>query len=583
MGALYFGGKVTIPFALALLFTFLLTPPVRLAEKTRIGRLPSVVIVMILAFSAFGALVWVGAEEFAGILIELPHYQANIQTKLDKLTKPGASRVSKGIATIQTLANELSPDALTQPNQTRRQPVPVEIVPSRPGAMDSLSWLGGSVAGALATAGAVIIFTLFMLLKRVELRNRLFTLFGISRIGVVTAAMDDAAKRVSSYLLTLLMVNSIYGLLLGVGLYLIGVPYAIFWGVLAVFIRFVPYVGTLIVATCPFVLSLAVFDGWRRPVLVLGLWAIIEGAISGMLEPLLYASRAGISSLAILISAIFWTILWGPIGLVLSTPLTVCLVVLGRHVPQLEFLSILMGEEPELAPQARYYERLLASNEEEARAVIEQCAKERTLLEVYDSVLIPALSLAEQDRYQGTLDDEQHRIVCQATGDLLEDIGGETEDLEAKSASPASPLSILCIPARDEADELAGVMLTQAVRTGGYNIKTLPAGYVGDALAAVMRERPKVLIISALQPFAISRVRSICRRARQRIKDLKIIVGLWNAESGFEALQTRLGTGCPDYIVGSLAQAELQLKLLADQSAEGRSEGSKPQQPQAVS
>ena len=369
---LYLGRDVAIPFTLALLFSFLLTPPVALVERTKLGRLPSVVLVMLLAFSAFGALGWVGAEQLTGILTQVPEYQANIQKKLDRPRAPGSTRLSEAIESIEAMATNLSPETAAANQRKGRAPIPVEIVRQHPSVLDGLSVVGGSLEGFVATAGAVLVFTLFMLLKRVDLRNRLFSLSlqGLGRIHMVTAAMDDAACRVSSYLLSLLTVNSCFGLLIGTGLY-IGLPYFVFWGVLAIFVRFVPYLGTLMIAAGPFVLSLAVFDGWTKPLLVLGLWASVEAVITGFVEPYLYGSRTGISSLAVLISAVFWTVLWGPIGLVLSTPLTVCLVVLGRHVPQLEFLYILMGDELVLAPEAHYYQRLLSLDEDEAREVVE--------------------------------------------------------------------------------------------------------------------------------------------------------------------------------------------------------------------
>lgn len=571
VAALYLGREVAIPLALAVLFSFLLTPPVALLERTRIGRPAAVITVMLLAFSGFGALAWIGAEQFAGIVTELPGYQANIQRKLDALRSPKSARLSAAINSLETIAAQISPEAKATANAKKRQaPVPVEIVRSHPSPLDTLGVVGGSVAYFLATASAVVVFTLFMLLKRVDLRNRLFGLFGLGRINKVTLAMDDATRRVSSYLLTLFAVNSLYGTLLGTGLYFIGVPYPIFWGVLAIFIRFVPYLGPLAILACPFVLSLAVSDGWRSPLLVLGLWLLLEGTISSLLEPYLYGMRAGISSLAILISAVFWTMLWGPIGLVLSTPLTVCLVVLGRHVPQLQFLYILMGDEPVLAPHANYYQRLLALDEDEARTIVEEYTKGKTTAEVFDTLIIPALALAEQDRHEAGLDDDQQKLIYSTTRDVIEEFVENTESIDTAAAPrELSVLSILCIPARDEADELVGLMLAEALRPAGYNVKTTPAAFVGDLLATVTSERPDVLIISALPPFAVSHARSICRKARQRIKDLKIVIGLWNtAPDQLSALQESLGRGCSEYVVTSLAQLELQLKFLIEQSAQ---------------
>lgn len=536
-------------------------------ERSKIGRPASVAVVLLLAFSGFGALAWIGTEQFAGIVTELPHYQANIQLKLNGLKNPASARLAAAIGNLENMASQLAPEAKGETKAQKGQaPIPVEIVRPHPSIWDSLGLVGGSIAFVLATSGAVIVFTLFMLLKRIDLRNRLFGLFGLGRINQVTLAMDDAANRVSRYLFTLLTVNSLYGVLLGTGLYFIGVPYPIFWGVFAIFVRFIPYVGALTILACPFMLSVAVSQGWQTPLLVLGLWVVLEGTVSSVLEPYLYGSQAGISSLAILISAVFWTMLWGPIGLVLSTPLTVCLVVIGRHVPKLGFLYILMGDEPVLAPHASYYQRLLALDEDEARTIFETFVKGKSDAEVFETLLIPALALAEQDRHEAALDDDQQKLIYGMTRELAEELREASEEVSAAIAQPPScPLSILCVPARDEADELVAIMAVDALRSAGYDVKTTPAAFMSDRLETITRERPDVLIVSALPPFAVSHARSLCRKARQRMKDLKVIVGLWNtgAEQLGEMRET-LGTGCSEYVVSSLAQLELQLKFLTE-------------------
>jgi CheY-like chemotaxis protein len=294
----------------------------------------------------------------------------------------------------------------------------------------------------------------------------------------------------------------------------------------------------------------------------------VELIISSIIEPWLYAARAGISSLAILLSAAFWTVLWGPIGLVLATPLTVCLVVLGRHVPQLEFLYILFGDEPVLPPEASYYQRILTLNEDEAREVLDDYLKEKSLVELYDSVLIPALSLIEHDHHNGTLDENRQKFIFRATREIIEDLPEELPAVEAKE-TPRSDISILCVPARDEADELVGLMLSQVLGWSGYNTRLVPAGFVKDMLATVARERPDVVFISALPPSTISHARSICRRVRQILPGTKPVIGLWGTREEIGALQERLGPECSDHVVNSLSQAELQVRLLFPVANEG--------------
>ena len=599
------GKEVVIPLTLAVLLSFLLTYPVTWLERLRLGRVVSVVIVLVVAFSAAGGMIWVGTQQLAEIIAQLPAYQRNIQRKLDRVRNPAGSGFAKAAQTIQQIQTELSPSeaAAKQQDMASRArlraghqppttaPVPVQVVKDKPGPFDALGVISGSVVRFVGTGIVVAILTLFILLRRGDLRNRLFRLFGQRRINVMTTTMDDAASRVSRYLLTQSIVNSTFGLLLGTGLFFIGVPYPVFWGAAAAVLRFIPYVGTLTAGMCPFVLALAVFDTWKQPLLSLGLFAGVELTTSGVVEPWLYATRTGISSLAILLSAAFWTLLWGPIGLVVSTPLTVLLFVLGRHVPQLEFLYILLGDEPVLSPDAYYYQRLLAMDEEEARTVAEDYLKEKPLIELYDSVLIPALAMAEQDKHENQLDDEREKCIYETTRELIEELGEEqTAQLQNADAPPstAPQLSIVCVPVRDEADELGGLMLAEILRTSGHRVDVIGIGFVEEMLAKVTKAQPDVLCISAFPPFAIGHARSLCRKARQSFPGLKVVVGLWGSSADPKTMQRRLGSGCSEYVVHSLAEALLQLKLFTEQmqspvnetpdhQAEERAEPSEPQ------
>ena len=571
IAALYFGKELLIPFALALLLTFLLTTPVTWLERLRLGHAAAVVIVLILTFSAAGGLLWLGIEQLTGIVQSLPQYRDNIRHKLQALRSPAGPGLVNAADTLKNLKNELGANTLKAekpPEQIARAqsrahpspatPVPVEIVRHDSGILESLGLVSASLAHYLAMAAAVVVLTLFMLIQRTHLRNRLFGLFGQGHLIRMTTALDDAATRVSRYLLTQLLVNSAYGALLGLGLYFVGLPYAPFWGVMAALLRFIPYLGTFIAGACPFVLSLAVFEGWQRPLLTLGVFAVIEIATSSILEPWLYATRTGISSLAILLSAAFWTLIWGPIGLILSTPLTVCLAVLGRHVPPLEFLYVLLGDEPVLTPEVRYYQRLLAMDDDEAAEIAEGVLKEKTLAEVYDSVIIPALSLAEQDRHENRLDHDRAAFVFQSTGELIDELGDRhlTDSEAEEHALETPPLSILCLPARDTADELAGMMLVQLVRRDGHHAELLHLGDSGANPARIKREHVDMLFVSALPPFAVFHARAACRRARQANPKLKIVLGLWNSVVPAEQVAERLGKTTCDSIVTTLAEAQ---------------------------
>jgi hypothetical protein len=304
----------------------------------------------------------------------------------------------------------------------------------------------------------------------------------------------------------------------------------------------------------PLLLSMAVFDGWSKPLLVLGLFVITEVAVSNLVEPMLYGAHTGISSLAIVMAAIFWTAIWGPIGLVVSTPLTVCLLVVGRHAPQLRFLHILLGDEPPLTPESRFYQRLLAMDYEEAREVLQKCLNEMSLEELYENVLIPALGLAEQDRHQNLLQDENERFISQSTRELIDELweprNGETAlesegvrgETTLRAAAPDSTrsLNILCVPARDEADEIVGTMLAQLLQRAGHQAECLEVGSAEHMLAQIPKQKPDLVCISALPPFAIPAVRALYGRMHGQNPDQKIIVGLWHFSGDSTKLARRL-------------------------------------------
>lgn len=579
---LYFGKEVLVPFALALLISFLLATPVSWLETLKLGRAASVFIVLIIAFSLAAGALWMGAQQMSEMMSDLPRYQENIRRKIEAIRKPTGPALSKATAGLQQITTILSGDSspveketLPTANLGRKKatkqppiptPVPVEVVPHRTSTLQSLGLISTSLVHFLAQAAAVIILTIFMLMKRSDLRNRMLRLWGKGHLALATTAMDDAATRVSRYLLTQSLVNATFGMLLGFGLYWIGVPYSPFWGVLAALLRFIPYIGTWVAGTCPLLVALAVFEGWSRPLLTLGLFVAIEATTSALIEPWLYATRTGISSLAILVSAAFWTLLWGPIGLVLSTPLTVCLAVLGRHVPRLEFLYVLLGDEPVLAPEAHYYQRLLAMDEDDAAEVASSFLKEHSLTELYDCVIVPALSLAEQDRHEDRLDEERQKCIYNTTRELIEELGerektiAEPPQMLRRSEEPS--LTICCLPARDEADELVGLMLAQLLERSGYKAQAIALGPVEQMLDRLVETDPDVLFVSALPPLALTHARSVCRRAQQRLSDLKIVVCLWNAGTELERVKERLGGDCSENVMTTLAQAESEAGIL---------------------
>jgi hypothetical protein len=414
------------------------------------------------------------------------------------------------------------------------------------------------VLAPLGRAGFVLIFAVFMLFKREDLRNRFLRLAGLGRLNVMTQALDDASGRVSRYLLMQLLVNASFGTVFGAGLYLIGVPNPALWGVVAGILRIVPYVGTTIAATLPIALSLAVFDGWLRPLCVFLLVAGLELIIANFIEPWLYGAKVGISSLALLVSAVFWTVLWGPAGLLLSTPLTVCLVVLGRYVPQLSFLHVLLGDEPALAADAQVYQRLLAMDQVEAHTIVEGLLKGRPLVELYDSVLIPALSLAEQDRHKGAIDTAREEFLFLSINEMVVEFSEyQLEDRSSEDAAVRLNARILCLPAHDRADEVTAAMLAQLLEQKGFPTLSLPiAGSSPDEwLASLEAGGSDVICIAALPPYAFAPARAMCKQIRARFPELKIVVCIWGFSGDTLKAMARFERVQPDRFSTSLAEA----------------------------
>lgn len=585
IAALYFGRAIFIPIALAVVLTFLLTPFVTWLERCRLGRIPSVFFVLALSFLLIGSVSWKVSGQVMETVGQLPSYRNNIHRKIQSLRVPKDGDLSKAAATVRDLSRELaaaSPQDSSstldrslrgkEQNTQPARPIPVQVAEPQSDELDYARAFIGPLVSPFETAGMVMVFTLFMLVKREDLRNRLIRLAGQGRLHVMTEALSDGSQRLSRYLLLQFLINVGYGLLFGVGLYFIQVPHALLWGALAVVLRFLPYVGTLIATALPVALAVAIFPGWHQAILTFGLFVILEVVISSFVEPWLCGAHTGISSLAILVTSIFWAMLWGPVGLILSTPLTVCLILLGRYVPQLEFLEVILGDEPVLAPEAHYYQRLLALDEEEANNIAHAHLKEKPLASFYDSVLIPALTLAQQDRHMDALDEAREKFIFRSTRGLIEELGEGEMDLPTPSSEQDGALEsgvmnaelpameIACVPARDEADELVAMMLAQLLQQSGFSARPIPLGTVADMLTQVSDPDLRVVCVSALPPSAFGQARSLCRRLRTRSPKMRIILCLWNSNDGTK-VEERLGSEWADAVCTTLAEGLAQARL----------------------
>jgi predicted PurR-regulated permease PerM len=628
IAALYFAQEVLIPLALAMLLSFLLTPLVQRLEGWRVPRVPSVIVVVTLALGlvvGMGYIVW---NQVIDLTNNLPRYQRNIQAKVERLRPSGEGLVGKWrkaaedinkavVATPATTRGATSQPAVggqPPPNPapvvvSSRTPIAAAVPPSSQpaGTQNNPMWVIstapprtpiemlqttlGPLVPTLGTAGIVIVFTIFMLLAREDMRDRLIRLIGRGQLTVTTQALDDAATRISRYLLMQSIVNGTYGIAIALGLWLIGVPNPLLWGLLCAILRFIPYIGPWIGAAFPILLALAEFQGMRQVLLTVGLFLFIELLSNNVMEPWLYGSSTGLSAVAVLVAAAFWTWLWGPIGLLLSTPLTVVLVVLGKYVPSLSFLNVMLGDEPVLARHARVYQRLLAFDQEEAFEVVREEVAKTNLEDVYENVLVPALALAEQDRHKGDLDERRQRFIRRSMRDMIEELGeehrtqlvktaaarteekardvvavvpsgadatpahkpGSSGDGRGQTASdePRPPdrlvlpkdcvVNVVLLPAHDEADEIVNLMLQQLLELRGFcafsvSVEKLASEMLGEIEA----KRADLVVVSALPPAAVTHARYLCKRIHARYPEASMVVGLWTFRGNLEKARQRV-------------------------------------------
>ena len=536
IAVLYWAQAVLVPFALALLLTFVLTPPATWLERL-IGRVPAVLVVVTLVFTALGLAGWGLTRQLTHLADDLPGYRANIRAKIADVRGAGKGGA---VEQLQDTIQDLKEDLGTSEPPAGTPAQPVVVTPEPAAGISGFTWLG-PVVGRLGTAGLVIALVMFMLLERRDLRDRLIGLLGQGRLAMTTKAFDEAGSRVSRQLLMQSLVNFVYGVCAGVGLYFLGVPYAFVWAALGAALRFIPYVGPVLGAGAPIVISLAALEGWVGPLMVVALFVVLELFTNLVLETVLYAGAAGVSQVALLVSVAFWTWLWGPLGLLLATPLTVCLVVLGKHVRGLEFLGTLMADTPALAPEYTYYQRLLARDQSEASDLVDRYIRTNQPASVYDALLLPALNYAERDRLEGRLSTDEEATVIDATRELISDAG---ETIRTSSAEPAAesvtpellrarePLRVVAYPANGAADELALTMLSDLARELPIAIDVTGSRLLASELVLQLQQhKASVLCIADLPPSPPSKTRYLVKRVRAALPELRIVVGRWAPEA----------------------------------------------------
>jgi len=570
IATLYFGREILMPIALAILLSFVLAPLVGLLQRMRVPRGLAVVSVVIMAFAlifAMGSLLATQLTQLAG---DLPRYQSTISDKIQSFRETTASRgtLERASGMLKDLSKELdkpkdAASALGSKTPTLA-PVPVEVRQPDPGALESLQSLISPLLHPLATTGIIIIFVIFILLQREDLRNRLIRLAGSHDLQRTTAALNDAAGRLSRLFLIQLLLNGTFGLVIGIGLWLIGIPSAILWGILAAVLRFVPYIGAAIAAAFPLALAVAVDPSWSMLLWTLALFLIVEPIVGHVIEPMVYGHSTGLSPVAVVASATFWTALWGPIGLVLATPLTVCLVVLGRHVERLEFLDVMFGDRPALSPPEIFYQRMLAGDPTDAAEKAEEFLKERSLSSYYDEVALKGLQLAQVDAERGALDRERLVKIRDAVSEFANNLAEQddrpppkvssTTDAEATSAvesvaedAPYENLPVLtkddlpldwqgehpvlCVAGRSPIDEAAAIMLGQLATAHGLPAR-VEAAEVLSTTNVFRLDTSGVAMVCLIYMDASSpaHMRYSVRRLRRKLPKATIILGCWMKE-----------------------------------------------------
>src|SRR6266436_6734944 len=573
--ALYFGREVLVPIALAVLMSFVLAPPVRRLQDWYVPRILAVILVVLVAFAAIFSLAGLMVSQVNQLAIDLPQYQSTLREKITSLrgTAAGTGTLERASDVLRDLSKELDkprgnmapPTPLSIDGSPSGKPIPVEVKQPDPGALQTLVSLISPLVYPLATTGIVIIFVIFILLQRQDLRNRLVRLAGSGDLQRTTAAMDDAGQRLSRLFLTQLALNGGFGLVIGTGLWFIGVPSAPLWGLLAMILRFVPYIGAVISAIFPLVLAAAVGPGWTMVLWTAALFLIVEPIVGQVVEPLLYGHSTGLSPVAVIASATFWAWLWGPVGLILATPLTVCLVVLGRHVDRLKFLDVMFGDQPALSPAELVYQRVLARDPVEAAEQAQKYLKEKPLLAYYQEVLIEGLKLAQADAERGALDHERMLHIRDAVAELVDDLAGHEDKPEPATQSDAKadeqmPLAqidkteaslsrrvkelperwrtktpVLCVPGSGLLDEAVALIVAQLVARQGIGARAEQADALSMSRIFSLDTKDVALVCLCYVENATSaQIRYAVRRLRRKAPDAFILVTMVGQASNID-------------------------------------------------
>ncbi|MBN8417785.1 MAG: AI-2E family transporter [Verrucomicrobia bacterium] len=549
IAALYLGREILVPLALACLFTFLLNPLVKRLCRWGVPRVVSLGVVTVACFSTLALVAWLLGGELANLADDLPNHRFNIQRRIESVQKIGETgiikRLRQFVGDVSQTSTPSDSDGVrpSAPPPPAPAPAPAPSAPSAPSASrqdgqtmlaKALNVVVSTLTDALGMAAVVILFVVFMLLRLDDISQRVVRLVGYSRLTLTTKAIDESGDRVSRYLLMQGTVNAIYGLVLGIGLTLIGIPYVLLWGVLAAISRFIPYVGPWIVTVLLVALSLAIFDGWSQPLLVIAFVATLELLTNMLLEPMLYGHSVGLSDFALLLAVAFWTWLWGGVGLVLATPLTVCIVVYCKHAPSLEWVGIVMGDNPTQEPHLSYYQHHLAGNEDAAQTLLESSMQSDGLDTTLEEIALPALALTRHEEVLGKLDEGEalrlYQSMRAAVIMLKEEAEGGAVPLPQAEGAREPVQRVLHVYGRalhGEPDAQALEMLALLLRAPLEMEVCSEPRLVGELMHEIEEKKPAVVCISAMPLRAQFNAKTLCRRLRSKMPELKILVCRW--------------------------------------------------------
>ena len=592
---LYYGSSVLMPLALASLLSFVLTPAVRLLKKAGIPKVISVVIVVVVSISTIGGAGFVVGGQISDLLERIPSYEYNLLKKVSSLRSASveSGALERARSTLRDLQTELGrtnekaanppPQANSQNGPTDTKPIPVEIHQPPQSVLELTLALIRPLISPLATTGLIILFLFFILAQREDLRDRFLRLAGTGDLQRTTVALDDAGDRLSRYFIIQALLNSAFGAFIGACLWAMGLPNPVLWGFLAGLMRFVPFIGSIIAGVFPIILAAAIDPGWSLVLWTAALFVVSEVVAGEVIEPMLYGRNTGLSPVAVVVATLFWTLLWGPVGLILATPMTVCLMVLGKHVNALNFLEVLFGDEPALEPHERLYQRVLAGDGIEAIEVAEQSLKDMPLIQYYDDVAIKALAMAYADAASGRLNRDDISEIKDAVEDVVEGLS-EHLDEEASAAKKnsatsdvAGEIDVLCIPARNALDEGPLLMLEQVLEAEGINAKVLPHSSVLLKSKDIKDVSGKVVVVGYLGAGKTPAFLGlIVRRLRNQMPGRTVVLGLWALPGNASlAEEWHVSTGA-DHVVTKVQDAALLCGKLRDAPMPKEGLGSTP-------